>query len=165
MPPAIVYTDMAESADVQGRVFANLKFFIVQRVPSRSHYISLVESNGGSVVKLEAQADYLIADHLRHDAPAGALSYKFIEEAIKQRGIPEDDSPFLAGRRKSTNTVTTAVASSSKKSTRTLFTDDDDKLLYKWVRRADDQGLAIQGNTLYQLLAAHNPRHTFHSWR
>ncbi|KAH0146897.1 hypothetical protein KCU67_g12058, partial [Aureobasidium melanogenum] len=39
------------------------------------------------------------------------------------------------------------------------------KLLYKWVRRADDQGLAIQGNTLYQLLAAHNPRHTFHSWR
>ncbi|KAI4736949.1 hypothetical protein E4T50_12560 [Aureobasidium sp. EXF-12298] len=165
MPPAIVYTDMAESADVQGRVFANLKFFIVQRVPSRSHYISLVESNGGRVVKLEAQADYLIADHLRHDAPAGALSYKFIEEAIKQGQIPEDDSPFLAGRRKSTNPVTTAVASSSKKSTRTLFTDDDDKLLYKWVRRADDQGLAIQGNTLYQLLAAHNPRHTFHSWR
>ncbi|KAG9667200.1 hypothetical protein KCU99_g10115, partial [Aureobasidium melanogenum] len=165
MPPAIVYTDMAESADVKGGVFANLKFFIVQRVPSRSHYISLVESNGGRVVKLEAQADYLIADHLRHDAPAGALSYKFIEEAIKQGQIPEDDSPFLAGRRKSTNPVTTAVASSSKKSTRTLFTDDDDKLLYKWVRRADDQGLAIQGNTLYQLLAAHNPRHTFHSWR
>ncbi|KAG9829350.1 hypothetical protein KCU98_g13949, partial [Aureobasidium melanogenum] len=114
---------------------------------------------------LEAQADYLIADHLRHDAPAGSLSYKFIEEAIKQRGIPEDDSPFLAGRRKSINPVTTAAASSSKKATRTPFTDDDDKLLYKWVHRADDQGLAIQGNTLYQVLAAHNPRHTFHSWR
>ncbi|KAG9939474.1 hypothetical protein KCU98_g19399, partial [Aureobasidium melanogenum] len=113
----------------------------------------------------EAQADYLIADHLRHDAPAGSLSYKFIEEAIKQRGIPEDDSPFLAGRRKSINPVTTAAASSSKKSTRTPFTDDDDKLLYRWVHRADDQGLAIQGNTLYQVLAAHNPRHTFHSWR
>ncbi|KAG9569084.1 hypothetical protein KCU71_g2532, partial [Aureobasidium melanogenum] len=165
MAPAIVYTDMADSADVQGRVFANVKFFIVQRVPSRSHYISLVERNGGRVVKLEAQADYLIADHLRHDAPAGSLSYKFIEEAINQGQIPEDDSPFLAGRRKSINPVTTAAASSSKKSTRTPFTDDDDKLLYKWVHRANDQGLATQGNTLYQVLAAHNPRHTFHSWR
>ncbi|KAH0364986.1 hypothetical protein KCU65_g6392, partial [Aureobasidium melanogenum] len=166
MPPATVYTNMAESADVgDAGVFADLKFFVVQRVPSRSHYISLVESNGGRVVKLEAQADYLIADHLRHDAPAGSLSYKFIEEAIKQGEIPEDDSPFLAGRRKSAIPVTTAVASSSKKSTRTPFTDDDDKLLYKWVHRADEQGLAIQGNSLYQVLAAHNPRHTFHSWR
>ncbi|KAG9944915.1 hypothetical protein KCU85_g7616, partial [Aureobasidium melanogenum] len=156
---------MADSADVEGGVFANLKFFIVQRVPSRSHYISLVESNGGRIVKLEAQADYLIADHLRHDAPAGSLSYKFIEETVKQGGIPEDDSPFLAGRRKSAIPVTTAVASSSKKSTRTPFTDDDDKMLYKWVHRAYEQRLATQGNTLYQVLAAHNPRHTFHSWR
>lgn len=165
MPPAIVYTDMADSADVQGSVFADLKFFIVQRVPQRSHYISLVETNGGRIVKLEAQADYLIADHLRHDAPAGSLSYRFIEESIKQGKIPEDDSRFLAGRRKSANPVTTTVASSSKKSTRTPFTDDDDKLLYKWVHRADEQGLATQGNTIYQVLAAHNPRHTYHSWR
>lgn len=165
MPPAIVYTDMADSANVQGSVFADLNFFIVQRVPQRSHYISLVETNGGRVVKLEAQADYLIADHLRHDAPAGSLSYKFIEESIKQGEIPKDESPFLAGRRKSTNPVITIVASSSKKSTRTPFTDDDDKLLYKWVHRADEQGLATQGNTIYQLLAAHNPRHTYHSWR
>ncbi|KEQ61348.1 uncharacterized protein M437DRAFT_52189 [Aureobasidium melanogenum CBS 110374] len=166
MPPATVYTNMANSADVEGGgVFANLKFFVVQRVPSRSHYISLVEINGGRIVKLEAQADYLIADHLRHDAPAGSLSYKFIEETVKQGQIPEDDSPFLAGRRKSAMPVTTAVASSSKKSTRTPFTDDDDKMLYKWVHRAHEQRLATQGNTLYQVLAAHNPRHTFHSWR
>lgn len=165
MPPAIVYTNMADSADVQGTVFADISFFIVQRVPQRSRYISLVESNGGRVVRLEAQADYLIADHLRHDAPAGSLSYKFIEESINQGQIPEDESPFLAGRRNSANPVTTAVASSSKKSTRTPFTDDDDKLLYKWVHSAEDQGLATQGNTLYQVLAAHNPRHTHHSWR
>ncbi|KAK5999519.1 hypothetical protein QM012_005372 [Aureobasidium pullulans] len=165
MPPAVVYTGMANSANVQGSVFADKKFFVVQRVPQRSHYISLVESNGGRVVKLEAQADYLIADHLRHDAPAGALSYKFIEESIEQGTIPQDDSSFLAGRRRSANPVTTAVASSSKKSTRTPFTDDDDKLLYKWVHNAEDQGLATQGNSLYQVLAAHNPRHTFHSWR
>lgn len=165
MPPAIVYTDMADSANVQGSVFADKRFFIVQRVPQRSHYISLVESNGGRVVKLEAQADYLIADHMRHDAPAGSLSYKFIEESIKQGEMSEDESAFLAGRRKSANPVTTAVASSSKKSTRTPFTDDDDKLLYKWVHQAKDQGLATQGNSLYQVLAAHNPRHTYHSWR
>ncbi|KAI4726312.1 hypothetical protein E4T49_05942 [Aureobasidium sp. EXF-10728] len=164
MPPAIVYSDMADAADVRGSVFAGNNFFIVQRVPQRSHFISLVESNGGRVVKLEAQADYLIADHMRHDAPAGALSYKFIEEAIKQGQIPEDDSPFLAGRRKSANPVTTA-AGPSKKSTRTPFTDDDDKLLYKWVKKAEEQGLAIQGNSLYKTLAEHNSRHTYHSWR
>lgn len=166
MPPAIVYTDMADPADSNAGVFANIKFFIVQRVPQRSRYVSLVETNGGRVVKLEAQADYLIADHVRHDAPANSLSYRFIEEAIKQGEIPEDEEPFIANRRKSANSgTTTAVATSSKKSTRTLFTDDDDKLLYKLVHKANEQGLAIHGNTLYQALAAHNPRHTYQSWR
>ncbi|KAI4746312.1 hypothetical protein E4T50_03333 [Aureobasidium sp. EXF-12298] len=155
---------MADSVGVNGGVFADKKFFIVQRVPQRSHYVSLVENNGGRVVKLEAQADFLIADHMRHDAPAGSLSYKFIEEAIKQGELPEDEEPFHANRRKSTNAVTT-TAGPSKKSTRTPFTDDDDKLLYKLVHRANEQGYAIQGNTLYQALATHNPRHTFHSWR
>ncbi|KAH0290448.1 hypothetical protein M436DRAFT_62670 [Aureobasidium namibiae CBS 147.97] len=165
MPPAIVYTDMVNPADSNAGVFAGVNFFIVQRVPQRSHYVSLVETNGGRVVKLEAQADYLIADHMRHDAPAGALSYKFIEEAIKQGEIPDDES-LLASRRKAANSATTtAVATSSKKSTRTPFTDDDDKLLYKLVHKANEQGLAIQGNTLYKALAAHNSRHTFQSWR
>lgn len=157
---------MADSADPESGLFADINFFILQRVPQRSHYVSLVESNGGRVVKLEAQADYLIADHMRHDAPAASFSYKLIEEAIKQGELPEDKEPFLAHRRKSANTGTTsAVATSSKKSTRTLFTDDDDKLLYKLVHRANDQGLAIHGNSLYKALAAHNPRHTFQSWR
>jgi hypothetical protein len=163
MPPAVVYTDMAASVDTGGGIFTDLKFFIVQRVPQRSHYVSLVENNGGKVVKLEAQADFLIADHLRHDAPAGSLSYKFIEAAVKQGEIP-DEEPFHANRRKSANTASTAAAA-SKKSTRTPFTDEDDKLLYKLVQKANDQGYAILGNTLYQTLAAHNPRHTFHSWR
>jgi hypothetical protein len=161
MPPAIVYTDMADPVGGTGGVFTDSKFFIVQRVPQRSHYVSLVESNGGRVVKLEAQADYLIADHMRHDAPPGSLSYKFIEEAIKQGKIPDDEA-FLANRRKSANST---AATSSKKSTRTLFTDDDDKLLYALVHKAKEQGYAIQGNTLYQVLAAHNTRHTMHSWR
>ena len=165
MPPAIVYTDMVNPADSNAGVFADLKFFIVQRVPQRSHYVSLVESNGGRVVKLEVQADYLIADHMRHDAPAGALSYRFIEEAIKQGEIPDDES-LLAHRRKATNSATTTtIATSSKKSTRTPFTDDDDKLLYALVHKANQKGLAIQGNTLYKALAAHNSRHTFQSWR
>ncbi|KAI4853324.1 hypothetical protein E4T44_00910 [Aureobasidium sp. EXF-8845] len=161
MPPAIVYTDMADPVGGADGVFTDSKFFIVQRVPQRSHYVSLVESNGGTVVKLEAQADYLIADHMRHDAPSGSLSYKFIEEAINQGEIP-DDKAFLANRRKSANST---AATSSKKSTRTLFTDDDDKLLYALVHKAKEQGYAIQGNTLYQVLAAHNTRHTMHSWR
>jgi hypothetical protein len=161
MPPAVVYTDMADPVGGTDGVFTDSKFFIVQRVPQRSHYVSLVEGNGGRVVKLEAQADYLIADHMRHDAPPGSLSYKFIEEAIKQGKIPDDEA-FLANRRKSANST---AATSSKKSTRTLFTDDDDKLLYTLVHKAKEQGYAIQGNSLYQVLAAHNTRHTMHSWR
>ncbi|THZ21041.1 hypothetical protein D6C90_09547 [Aureobasidium pullulans] len=165
MPPAVVYTDMDDSAGVQGGIFDGLKFFIVQRVPQRSHYVSLVESNAGSVVKLEAQADYLIADHVRHDAPPGSLSYKFIETAIKEGSVPKDESKFLAGRPKSTNPITTTNTSSSRKATRTPFTTDDDKLLYKWVQKANNGGLALQGNKIYQLLAAHNDRHTYQSWR
>jgi hypothetical protein len=164
MPPAIVYTDMAAPVDIGVGVFTDLKFFIVQRVPQRSRYVSLVENNGGTVVKLEAQADYLIADHIRHDVPADSLSYKFIEAAVKEGALPEDEEPYFANRRKSTNRASSA-ATSSKKSTRTPFTDEDDKLLYKLVQKANDQGYAILGNTLYQTLAAHNPRHTFHSWR
>ncbi|KAI5243364.1 hypothetical protein E4T43_04210 [Aureobasidium subglaciale] len=165
MPPAIVYTAMANPTGIQGGVFADKKFFIVQRVPQRSHFISLVEGNGGRVVKLEAQADYLIADHMRPDAPAGSLSYKFIDEAIQNGEIPEDETTFLANRSKPTKSNATAGASSSKKSTRTAFTDDDDRMLYKWVAKAHEEGLALQGNKLYQQLAAHNDRHTYHSWR
>lgn len=165
MPPAVVYTDMDDSAGVQGGIFDGLKFFIVQRVPQRSHYVSLVESNGGSVVKLEAQADHLIADHVRHDAPPGSLSYKFIETAIKEGSVPEDESKFLAGRPKSTNPITTTNTLSSRKATRTPFTTEDDKLLYKWVQKANNSGLALQGNKIYQILAAHNDRHTYQSWR
>ncbi|TIA53036.1 hypothetical protein D6C77_08283 [Aureobasidium pullulans] len=164
MPPAVVYTDMDDSAGVQGGIFDGLKFFIVQRVPQRSHYVSLVESNAGSVVKLEAQADYMIADHVRHDTPPGSLSYKFIETAIKEGSVPEDESKFLAGRPKSTNPITTNT-SSSRKATRTPFTTDDDKILYKWVQKANNSGLALQGNKIYQILAAHNDRHTYQSWR
>ncbi|KAI5208403.1 hypothetical protein AUEXF2481DRAFT_41322 [Aureobasidium subglaciale EXF-2481] len=156
---------MANPTGIQRGVFADKKFFIVQRVPQRSHFISLVEGNGGRVVKLEAQADYLIADHMRPDAPAGSLSYKFIDEVIKKGEIPEDESTFLANRSKPTKSDATAGASSSKKATRTAFTDDDDKMLYKWVAKAHEEGLALQGNKLYQQLAAHNDRHTYHSWR
>ncbi|KAI5204442.1 hypothetical protein E4T39_03619 [Aureobasidium subglaciale] len=165
MPLAIVYTDMANPTGVQGGVFADKKFFIVQRVPQRSRFISLVEGNGGRVVKLEAQADYLIADHMRPDAPPASLSYKFIDEALKQGKLPEDETIFLANRSRPTKSNATAGASSSKKSTRTPFTDDDDKMLYKWVAKAQEEGLALQGNKLYQQLAAHNDRHTYHSWR
>ena len=164
VPPAVVYTDMDDSAGVQGGIFDGLKFFIVQRVPQRSHYVSLVETNGGSVVKLEAQADYLVADHVRHDAPPGSLSYKFIETAIKEGSVPEDESKFLAGRPKSTTPITTNTLS-SRKATRTPFTTDDDKILYKWVQKANNSGLALQGNKIYQILAAHNDRHTYQSWR
>jgi hypothetical protein len=164
MAPSVGYSGLDQTAGIQGDVFAGKKFFIVQRVPQRQHYVNLVESNGGRMVKLEAQADFLIADHLRPDAPPASLSYKFIEEATKQGVTPEDATPFLIRRSKSAATSSTA-APAANKFTRTPFTANDDKLLYAWVIKASQNGLALKGNDLYKTLAHHNSRHTYQSWR
>ncbi|RSM19987.1 hypothetical protein CDV31_001066 [Fusarium ambrosium] len=143
-----------------GHIFKDVKFWVAQRVPLRSTWIDNIKQNGGFVVPLEKQADMLIADHKRLDAPPGSYSWKFIEDSVKHGIIqikdkyrigPDPDLPRPVG------------AKHGAKTTRTPFTKDDDANLAKWVlsRRSQQQ----QGNAIYQEYEAINPRHTWQSWR
>lgn len=163
MPPGLVtYNDVQGADQVKGRLFAGKKFWLAQRTPLRGSFVKDIEANGGEVVKLEKQADYLIADHARTDSPAGSLSYKFIERAIADGSIPPEDQ-FAAGRPKGTpRPVGSAIPS---KTTRTPFTQADDIELWQWVKEAEANGIAIKGNEIYKQLEAMNPRHTYQSWR
>ncbi|PNS14982.1 Pinin 1 [Sphaceloma murrayae] len=149
------------------QLFCNKKFFLLQRVPCRSHFIKDVERHGGRVVPIEAQADYVVADHKRNDAPQGSVSWTFIEEAIRTMTLP-DVEKYTRG------SSTPATASTSRgfgglsqpaKSTRTTFTPEDDALLYDWVKEFEASGGPVKGNEIYKQLAQKNPRHTYQSWR
>ncbi|KAF2149331.1 hypothetical protein K461DRAFT_231335 [Myriangium duriaei CBS 260.36] len=153
------------------QIFSDKSFFVLQRVPFRTTLIQDIEHHGGRVVKLEIHADYVIADHLRKDAPAGSLSYTFIEDAIKAGEIP-DRSKHLASTSASTALTSTSrpIASGSTfsrpvKSTRTPFTAEDDITLWRWVKHCEAQGARILGLEIYKQLEEMNPRHTFQSWR
>lgn len=162
MPPLVTYSGVDGAADLQGTLFAGKKFFLVQRVPARSRFVQDVQSNGGKVVKLEAQADYIIADHARSDAPPGSLSYTFIERAIRNGEIPPEEE-HQAGRPK--GVARPAGSSAPVKGVRTRFTTQDDQDLYEWVKEAEARGIAVKGAELYKQLEAVNDRHTWQSWR
>lgn len=162
MPPLVTYNDVEDNADLDGQLFTGKKFFLTQRMPQRSRYIKDIEANGGQLVKLETQADYIIADHLRIDAPPGSLSYSFIEAAIKNGELPSEDT-HLAGRTKGTpRSVGSTIPGRYH---RVPFSKEDDIELYAWVKDAEEKGVATKGMELYKQLEAMNPRHTGHSWR
>ncbi|KAK0967534.1 hypothetical protein LTR54_018268, partial [Friedmanniomyces endolithicus] len=122
-----------------------------------------VQANGGRVVKLEAQATYIIADHLRVGCPPGSISYTFIDSANKDGALPNpDDHPAgpLPGAIREVGSV-----SAPGKQTRTAFTAEDDWVLWQWVERARSEGGMVKGNDIYKQLEAKDPRHTFQAWR
>lgn len=164
MASAVVYDDVAEGASVAtGALFEGYKFWVAQRVPIRASYLAKIEANGGQVVKLEKQADFLIADHFRRDCPPGSISYEFIEKSITQGRILDPDN-FSAGPRVGTSRDVGSIARPAK-GTRAAYTPEEDRQLYKWVRDAERNGVAISGNELYKQLEQRNPRHTWQSWR
>jgi len=146
----VSYTDVAPVSELQGQLFAGKKFFLVQRLPTRSRFVSDVEANGGLLVRFEDQADYIIADHMRKDAPPRSLSYRFIEAAIRNGQIPSEND-HRAGQQSST---VRSVGSRSipGKSTRTPFTAEDDLMLWKWVQSAIARGFMVKGNEIYKQL-------------
>lgn len=147
----IAYTDM-DGASALGQIFAGKKFFLVQRLPTRSRFIADVEANGGELVKLEAQADYIIADHIRRDAPPHALSYRFIEEALREGELPSARAHLINATAASVPSGVSGVSAPSR-SFRTPFTAEDDQELYAWVRSFEVQGGAVKGNEIYKQLA------------
>ncbi|PQE26888.1 Telomeric repeat-binding factor 2-interacting 1 protein [Rutstroemia sp. NJR-2017a BVV2] len=158
MSVSIVYEGVGGGGDL----FANLKFFLVQRIPSRGHYIELIKSNGGEITKLEKMADIIIADHARKDVPAGSISWKFIDESVKA-GELKDIEDYRCGA--SANSSRPRRSNQPNKSSRNPFTQQEDHILTQWVTKAARRGLATKGNDIYIQLEELYPQHTAQSWR
>lgn len=150
MAGQIVYDDFAESARLQGQLFAGKKFWVAQRVPTRNYLLDLIKSNGGDVVKLEKSADYMIADHFRRDCPPGSISYTFIDKSIKNGAVEAPES-HPAGPPAGTVREAGSIVRPAK-GARVPYTAEDDRILYEWVR--DHQGKLglVGGNELYMQL-------------
>ena len=111
------------------------------------------QNNGGIVVRMEKDADHLIADHARlKSAPANSLSWHFIEKSV-QNGQLEDPEDHRIGPQPSAPRL--AGSSAPTRATRTKFTAADDAIIKQWVR---DQGgiyaQNINGNKKWQQLEA-----------
>lgn len=148
-------------------MFANTRFWIAQRVPSRAHYKSLVQNYEGIVTPLEKHADILISDHVRHrDAPPGSLSYQFLEECEKQgRLLPADErSPHLCGPQAG-SVRDVADTTRAPKPHRAAYTPEDDEVIRAWVKNAVKRGGRLGGNEIWKDLEKQNGRHPWQSWR
>ncbi|KAJ4983964.1 transcription factor [Stagonosporopsis vannaccii] len=164
MASAVVYENVTKGADlVAGKLFAGKKFWVAQRVPHRATLLHVIEANGGSVVKLEKLADWMIADHFRKDCPPGTISYDFIHKSIA-KGEVLDPNDFPAGPRIGTARDPGSMTRPSK-GTRASFTPEDDRILYKWAKDAQSRGAPVSGNEIYKKLEEKHPQHPWQSWR
>lgn len=160
----LVITQANEATPSIGGLFAGTRFLVSQRVPMRTNFLDRIRANGGRIVPLESQADYIIADHARKDCPPTSLSYTFIEAAIAAGALPDPNHHRAGPAPGYARTVGSTVV--PPKSTRTPFTPQDDRDLWNWVQDYRNQGAhGIKGNEIYKQLEAINPRHTFQSWR
>lgn len=110
------------------------------------------QGNGGTVVRLEKQADMLIADNIKKGGvgpPPGSYSWKWIEFSVKN-GYLEDQSDFLIGRPE--NAARAAGSSEQAKATRRPFTPQDDLILARWVTSCEKAQHSTKGNVIYQEL-------------
>lgn len=107
------------------------------------------QANGGEVVLLEKQADILIADHKRRDAPPGSYSWRFVEDSVKNGAVMQMqeylNNPPPAARPVGSGQPT--------KATRTPYSKADDEILMRWVLTRERAGQSTQGNVIYQELA------------
>lgn len=99
------------------------------------------------MVPIEKNANYLLVDHAKQNAPPGSYSWKFINDSIDAgTRKPIEDYLCTEAPRKAR-----AVGSSlPQKGTRTPFTAQDDLILSKWVAENERLGVGIHGNTIYK---------------
>ncbi|CAO2647617.1 Nn.00g085390.m01.CDS01 [Neocucurbitaria sp. VM-36] len=165
MAAPTVYQDVAEGIELEGlgQLFTGKRFWVAQRVPSRNRVLDDIKANGGEVVLLEKNADYLIADHFRRDCPPGSISYEFVEKSIQQGEIRDSEDhrcgPPLGEAREP------GAINRPAKGGRATYTAEEDRILYKWVRDAEIAGGLASGNEIYKQLEAKYPRHPWQSWR
>ncbi|KAH6647838.1 Rap1 Myb domain-containing protein [Truncatella angustata] len=159
MSAPVVYEGQVQGGG--GTLFNDMKFWVAQRVPMRSTWVQNIENNGGTITKLDKQADYLIADHAKNDVPAGSYSWKWIEDSVKGGKIMDKEDYLIGAPRHESR----PAGSVQHKSTRNSFTKQDDELLAKFVTRYEREGTAVLGNTIYKQFEAKYPHHTYQSWR
>jgi len=147
----VVYTNTNAGSSVRGALFKGVKFCLAHRMPMRSHYTDLVRSNGGAIVMIDTQADYLIVDHMRKDLPPGSLSYRFLEQSVKD-GALADAQEHLAGPAIGEVREIGSTMRSAKTGGRVPYTVDDDRQLYKWVKDFETRGGRVLGNEIYKQL-------------
>lgn len=106
----------------------------------------------------------MIADHVRKGNPVGSISYRFVEQSVKN-GVLEDLEDHLCN---GPLQRAAGVGSSSKnrpqrpqvaKSTRTPFTHEDDSELMQWCVRKMRQGAPMKGNAIFEAFEAIVGRH------
>ncbi|KAK0120208.1 hypothetical protein ONS95_011614 [Cadophora gregata] len=158
MAARIVYEGAAGGG---GDLFQGKTFWLSHRIPMRTTWKNQIESNGGTVVKLEVNADMILADHARKDCAPGSISWKWVEQSIRN-GRLENIENYRAGPIHAQ--VREVGSTQPTKKTRTKFTPEDDRILMEWVIRAERRGSSLLGNTIYKQLAIKYPHHTWQSW-
>ncbi|KAJ4423870.1 hypothetical protein N0V82_001454 [Gnomoniopsis sp. IMI 355080] len=149
----------------KGDLFQGLKLWIAQRVPQRARWIELVKGNGGEIVRLEKNADMLIADNIKVagvSPPLGSYMWRWIDDSVKN-GFLQDKDDYLIGRRE--GSARDLATSQPTKVGRTPFTNKDDLILTKWVLAEERRGNLTSGNVIYKALERKYPHHTWQSWR
>lgn len=101
------------------------------------------------MVRIEKNADYLIADHARQDAPPGSYSFNFISDCIATGTFKQIEDYARPEASRKTRPV---GSSAPQRGFRTAFTPEDDALLSKWVTWCEKKGYHILGNTIYEQL-------------
>ncbi|EWC46434.1 hypothetical protein DRE_04377 [Drechslerella stenobrocha 248] len=149
------------------RLFDNVAFHLTNKCPMKSHFTELITVNGGKICRTDANADFIISDHLKSAGTVPkAISYKWIEACVDQREMidthPYLISTLIADSKKSTGAPAAQGAISPGRSrARREFTLQDDNVLLWWIQHAE----FISGNTVYRELATHFTDHSWHAWR
>jgi TRF2-interacting telomeric protein/Rap1 - C terminal domain/Rap1 Myb domain len=165
MAAPVVYEGVRNTAGDGGGLFEGQSLWFSSAVPQRKWFIEKAIANGATVVQLEKQADVLIVDHARKNAPVGTHSYRYIEQSIKN-GTLEDLADHVVGPASRTDRPVGSTTTMSK-GTRSRYTEEEDQLLWNWVKPFEDRGEHTAGNEIYKQLetARGNGRHTYQSWR
>lgn len=149
MSQVVVDDDVASGQG--GNMFQGKRFWVARTVPTRPVVLEHITSNGGIVAALEKDADFLIANPAKKEAPAGSYSWELILDSVKNGIMQPEDRYYIAG-----------TQGKAAKYGRIAFTHEDDITLSRWVMKHKKGFL---GNNIYKDLECQNPRHTWQSWK
>ncbi|KAE8374626.1 TRF2-interacting telomeric protein/Rap1 C terminal domain-containing protein [Aspergillus bertholletiae] len=143
-------------------LFEGKQFWLSHNIPQRARFKDLIMQHGGAIRLHEKDADVKLVDHARKNLPPDTYSYRYVEWSV-HNGKLEDLEDHRAGPSAPRPVGATNIPSRGRPIPYTL--EDDQWLWDRMVPYEKDSNAPIQGNKIYQELAAQNPRHTFQSYR